>query len=63
MLLFTVLAEAEQLKPLIMPPLAFGGIALGAFFVLGFITFTYRDVANRRPRKSSNSHDSHGADH
>ncbi len=57
----TVLSEVEHtLAPLIMPPLAFAGIAFAVFLVLGVVTFTYRDVYNRHlPKKSADSHDSH----
>jgi len=57
----TVLAETEsQLAPLIMPPLAFAGIAFSVFLILGVVVFTYRDVSNRHlPKASSHAHDDH----
>lgn len=56
--LVAVLAEhEEELAPLILPPVAFAGIAAGIFILLGFITWSYRDVANRHSDKTS------GTDH
>ena len=37
----------EELAPLILPPIAFAGIAAAVFIVLALITWSYRDVANR----------------
>ena len=49
-----VVAEhEEELAPLIMPPAAFAGIAAAVFIVLAFVTWSYRDVANRHSDKSS----------
>jgi heme/copper-type cytochrome/quinol oxidase subunit 2 len=48
-------AEHEELAPLIMPPAAFAGIAAAVFVVLAFITWSYRDVANRHSDKVSAS--------
>lgn len=42
----------EELAPLIMPPAAFAGIAAAIFLVLGLITWSYRDVANRHADKT-----------
>jgi len=63
--LVTVLAEAEphELAPLLMPPIAFAGVAVAFFALLGFVTWSYRDVANRHANKASKGHDSHGAGH
>ena len=41
----------EELAPLIMPPIAFAGIAAGVFILLAFITWSYRDVSNRHSDK------------
>jgi hypothetical protein len=38
-----------------MEPIMYGIIAMGAFLVLGFITWSYRNVANRHSHKASNS--------
>jgi ABC-type nickel/cobalt efflux system permease component RcnA len=63
-LLATVLAgsvaTAEKTVPLIMPPIAFAAIAFGIFLLLGVVTWTYRDVANRHAHKAATSyHDDH----
>ncbi|MDQ1545483.1 MAG: hypothetical protein QOH69_387 [Actinomycetota bacterium] len=63
-LLATVLAQsvvtAEKSVPLIMPPVAFAAIAFGIFLLLGVVTWTYRDVANRHAHKAATSyHDDH----
>ncbi len=44
----TVLAETEELAPLIMPTWAFPLIAALGFLLLAFVTWSYRDVANRQ---------------
>ena len=50
----TLLAEAEQLAPLIFPPLVFAGIALVVFLAIALVTWSFRDVANRQsPRNRS----------
>jgi hypothetical protein len=41
------------------PALLFGGIALASFLVLGAITWSYRDVANRHSHKTSGSKAGH----
>ena len=61
-LLATILAETEEHAPLLMPPLAFAGVAVAVFLLLGFVTWSFRDVANRHSEKTSND-DSHGAGH
>ncbi|MDQ1552268.1 MAG: hypothetical protein QOD50_1690 [Actinomycetota bacterium] len=63
-LLATVLTQsvvtAEKSVPLIMPPVAFAAIAFGIFLLLGVVTWTYRDVANRHAHKAATSyHDDH----
>lgn len=35
-----------------MPALLYGIIAMGAFLLLAFITWSYRDVSNRNPRRA-----------
>jgi hypothetical protein len=37
------------------PPLMFGIIAMSIFILLAFVTFSYRDVANRHDHKNSNA--------
>jgi hypothetical protein len=67
-LLTTLLAEhgegAHELEPLLMSPYAFGAVAFGVFLVMGVVTWSFRDVANRHSEKFGNvGHDSHGAGH
>lgn len=61
----TILA-LEELAPLFAPPYVIAGIAALAFFMLGLIVHTYRDVANRHRNKTSNpmrGEGGHGAGH
>ena len=37
----------------------FGIIAMGVFLLLGFVTWSYRDVANRHEHKTSSSNSHH----
>ncbi len=46
-----VLERHEELAPLLMPPLAFAGIAAVIFIALAVVTYSYRDVANRHRSK------------
>jgi hypothetical protein len=62
-LLLTLIAETEEKAPLLMPPLAFAGIAVAVFLLLGFVTWSFRDVANRHGNKTAKGGDSHGAGH
>jgi hypothetical protein len=64
-LLATLLAEtAEVHHELFMPPIAFAAVAFSAFLVLGVVTWSYRDVANRHSQKfAKGTHDSHDAGH
>jgi hypothetical protein len=59
----SILAASEELHPLLMPPLAFGAVAFSVFLVLGIVTWTYRDVANRHSNKFTQGHDNHDAGH
>jgi len=61
--LFALVAETEELAPLLMPPLVFAGIALAVFALLGFVTWSFRDVANRHSQKTGGQGGSHGAGH
>ena len=46
-------AAHEDLAPLIAPPVVISAV-FGLFFLfLGFVVWSYRDVANRSPRKAS----------
>jgi hypothetical protein len=54
-----ILAEAEVVNPLPFPGVVFGAIAMGIFLLLGFVTWSYRDVANRHDHKNSGSEGHH----
>ena len=62
MSLLTALAATEELAPLIMPPILFAAIGVAFFALLGFLSWSYRDVANRHSNKT-NGDKSHGAGH
>jgi hypothetical protein len=49
--LVTAETEEHALAPLIMPPVAFAGIAAAIFLTLAIVTYSYRDVANRHSDK------------
>ncbi|WP_157156419.1 hypothetical protein [Diaminobutyricimonas sp. LJ205] len=54
-----VTASTEhELAPLIVPAPVIGGIMALLFIVLGMVTFSYRDVANRHRDKAA-KHDQH----
>ena len=55
----TTLAAEEALNPLWAPGWVFGIVPLVFFFLLGFVVFTYRDVANRHSNKSDKGHGGH----
>ncbi|HXH35410.1 MAG TPA: hypothetical protein VNJ54_13555 [Plantibacter sp.] len=55
----TVLAESEHAVELAAPTWVFGAVALVLFAILGAVTFSYRDVANRHSDKVG-AHDAHG---
>lgn len=59
-LLATVLMADDVHVPIIMPPIAFAGIAFGIFLLFGVVTWTYRDVANRHANRAATQyHDDH----
>jgi hypothetical protein len=61
-MLSTLLAEVhEELAPMIAPPWVFALIAAIVFVVLGLVTYSYRDVANRHADKVA-AHDAQGHD-
>lgn len=62
-LLTTLVAETEELAPLIMPSWAFAVIAVVVFLLMGLVTWSFRDVANRHSNKTARGGDSHGAGH
>ncbi|SKC56105.1 hypothetical protein [Plantibacter cousiniae (nom. nud.)] len=57
-----VLAESEHAVELAAPTWVFGAVALVLFAILGAVTFSYRDVANRHADKgeSATAHGEHG---
>ena len=62
-LLASILVAAEEAPaPLLLPAWAFALIAAAIFVLLGFVTWSYRDVANRHSDKTSGAggHDDHG---
>ena len=60
-LLAHVLAATEEPAPLILPNWAFALIAFLVFLTLAFISWSFRDVANRHSDKTSGS-TPHGTD-
>ena len=54
-----ITATEEHANALPMEPVFYGLIAAAAFVTLGFVVFSYRDVANRHSDKVSASHDDH----
>lgn len=56
--ILTSVAEHEAYVELPFPAVIFGVIAMGVFVLLGLITWSYRDVANRHDHKANgnNSH-------
>ena len=54
-----VLENGHELAPLIMPPLAFAGIAAAIFIALALVSWSFRDVANRHSDKVKGSASSH----
>ena len=65
-LIATILAETEAPAPLILPGPVFALIAFAVFVALGYVTWSFRDVANRHRDKvtANSSHgDSHGGSH
>jgi hypothetical protein len=54
--LAAIIAEhEEELAPLILPPVAFAGIAAAIFITLALISWSFRDVANRHGDKNPSS--------
>jgi hypothetical protein len=60
-LIATAVAATEELAPLFLPPLVFAAIGVVFFVLVGFMSWSFRDVANRHSNKTSNK--SHGAGH
>jgi hypothetical protein len=49
--LMTLILASEGTEPLIAPPLVIGFSMAGIFLLLGLVTWSYRDVANRHSHK------------
>lgn len=63
-MLSTLLAEVhEELAPMVAPPWVFALIAAVVFVVMGFVVYSYRDVANRHSDKVAAHEAAHGSDH
>lgn len=58
-ILAAVEGEHEIVTMLPFPAIFFGVIALAVFAVMGYITWSYRDVANRHEHKVSNTPSNH----
>jgi len=54
-----IIAAAEAGLALPFPSFVFGIIAISTFILLGLVTFSYRDVANRHDHKTSNTSSHH----
>jgi len=62
-LLAFIASEGHELAPMVMDPIWFPVIAGAAFLLIGFVTWSFRDVANRHnPRGPVTDKDpTHGA--
>jgi cytochrome bd-type quinol oxidase subunit 2 len=49
---YVYVAEEAAASSTAVPGFVFGAIAFGVFLVLAYVTWTYRDVANRHDHKS-----------
>jgi hypothetical protein len=56
---FSILASGEVVNELPFPGILFGVIAFTLFLILGAVTWSFRDVANRHSHKSSGTGASH----
>lgn len=64
LLLASLAAEEHELAYMPMDPIWFAVIAGAIFIFLGFVTWSFRDVANRhRYDGVAPSHDAHGTEH
>ena len=52
-------AEGEHFVTYPFPTVVFGIIAMGVFILLGLVTWSYRDVANRHDHKVDSSKGHH----
>jgi hypothetical protein len=59
-------AGGHELAPMLMDPIWFAVIAGAVFILIGFVTWSFRDVANRHSHKTgpvSHGDSTHGTDH
>lgn len=52
-LITNLAAETEKLAPVFAPPYVIALIAAAAFFILGYVVFSYKNVANRQMPQAS----------
>ena len=60
-ILTTVITEAQEIGGV--PTIVFGAIALFVFVALGFVVWSFRDVANRHATKAEAYRAAHGGGH
>ena len=58
-----LIAVLEDPAPMIAPPIVFAAIAVAFFLLLGFVTWSFRDVANRHSDKTGGVGDNAPHDH
>ena len=51
----TIIAAGEAVNELPFPALVYGIVFLVGFFALGWLTYSYRNVANRHRHKTQNT--------
>jgi uncharacterized membrane protein len=54
-LVLAITENGEELAPMIAPPIVFALIAASIFTILGFVSWSFRDVANRHSDKTSST--------
>ena len=65
-LLALAAAEGHELAPMLMHPVWFAVVAGAIFAFLGFVVWSFRDVANRHSHKTGpvlHGESAHGPDH
>ena len=60
---YVVLAAGEAVNELPWPNAAYGIVAVVVFLLLGMITYSYRNVANRHRHKTQNTDQSSSGHH
>lgn len=60
-MLSTLPVEVHELAPLVAPLWVFAAVPAAIFLIMGLVTFSYRDVANRHAQRSAKRNpDDHG---